>query len=378
MLTSIIKFMIYPVNMSEFFRIVRIKGTPFQMGVDHGQQVSDLIRRRINSNKDFYKKIGYSEELVKKIRERSEEGIKSVSPDLIEEVRGIAEGAGVSYEDTMNAYMGVGDALRHKVEENCTTTVVTGKATKNGNPIIGHNWDARGRKSIIVIDAKPKKGYNFIAINSAGRPGCEGMNENGLTIVMSGVIQRRREEFLDGTGPLYVPPVWTHHILSRCKNVDEAIKVCKDTFRKAIHGSNWVIGDPDTFAHAEISFDKIKIKYLETDSSDPNDWILSTTNHYESAEFNSMGPSEEEYPNSYARKRRMTYLLKSKIGDIDLSLVKTFHRDHIGKYPICRHGGSGSNERLETISSEIGQPKELRFWIAMGPPCENDYKVFQL
>lgn len=370
--------------MSEFFRIVNIEGIPSRMSQEYGRQTADLIHELVASAMDFYNRIGYSEEEVKQIRERHEEGIGFVAPELIEKIRGRAEGAGVQYESLMDAclWVAIRNALRHKLG-GCTTCLAAGKATATGGPIIGHNWDSLGvsQKSIVITLAKPRNGLSFITIGLAGPPGCEGMNEKGLTIVMSGVRQQRRRELLNGTGPLYVSPLWTHHILQSCSTVDEALARCKDTFRHAIHGENLVIGDSQIFAHVEIAYDKINIIHLDSESSEQKDQILGTTNHYASPELNSLGPSPEEHPNSYARKNRITDLLQSNFGGIDPNLVKIFLRDHHGPHPICRHMDAAFMDprtRVKTVSSEIAQPRELRFRVAFGPPCKNVYRVFSL
>jgi isopenicillin-N N-acyltransferase-like protein len=350
------------------------------MGYDCGRKATDLIRRRIDFTRGFYRRVGFCVEDIEKIRERHEQGIGRVAPELIEEIRGMAEGAHVPYELMMDASAGgeIRDALRYRLDEGCTTCAATGRATLTHNPIIGHNWDSGGdQESIVITVAKPSDGLRFVTIGPAGRPGCEGMNERGLTVVMSGVVQRQRREFLAGTDPFYVSPLWTHHIFPSCEDVDHALVRCKDTYRRAIHGENWVVGDPKSLAHVEIAFDRMKIIDLETESSEKDGCIMSTTNHYASHELGVLGPSAKESPNSYARRKRMIELMQTHVGNISIDLVKTFFRDHQNPHSICRHGDTPcTTNQVLTVSSEIASPKESRLWIAFGPPCRNEYRVF--
>jgi isopenicillin-N N-acyltransferase-like protein len=71
------------------------------MGRDYGRQTADLIRDLIQNSKDTYSRLGYSGDDIGRIRERHEDGISSQSPEIIEEIRGMAEGAGVPYERLM-------------------------------------------------------------------------------------------------------------------------------------------------------------------------------------------------------------------------------------------------------------------------------------
>lgn len=364
--------------MANFFRTVKISGSPHQMGVEYGRQTADLIRQRIASLNNFYRDIGYSEEKVQKIRERHEEGIGRVAPMLLEEIRGMAEGAGVKFEAMMDVSAGgdIRDGLRHLLGRGCTTCIALGRATKRHETLIGHNWDGSGQELIVVTLAKPSDGLGFVTIGPAGRPGCEGMNEKGLTIVMSWVNQRERTRLLEGTGPLFVPPQWTHHILYNCEDVNDAIERCKETFQSPIHGENWVVGDSKSAALAEVSYNQIKVKHMDWES-EREDWIQSATNHYPSREMNHLGPLPEEFPNSYAREERMLSLLRSDMGRIDLDLVKTYLRDHQGLHKVCSHEETRQPPFYwKTISSEIGEPRNNRFWIAVGPPCRNEYHLF--
>lgn len=361
--------------MSEFFRIIRVEGTPLEMGRAYGRQTADLIRDFVLQAKRFYHELGYSEAEVQQIRERHEDGIGGCAPEIIQEIRGMAEGAGVSYASMMDACVQreMRDGLvHHDVQTNCTICVAGATASSHGKTTIGHNWDSRAISShnIVVTVARPKDGFRFVTIGPIGRPGCEGMNEKGLVIVMSGVVQRGRKEFLRGNGPMYVSPEWTHHVFRDSRTVGDALSHCKNEYLNAVHGVNWVVSDSKGSAHAEIAHAAMNIAYLDTDSSDPKDLAFSTANHYASSKLSRVGPTPEEDPASYARKRRMNELLTSNLGRIDVDLTQRFLRDHQLPHPICRHGHGG----WYTISSEVARPADREFWIAFGPPCRNDYR----
>jgi len=363
--------------MSEFFRIVNVRGNPFQMGEDYGCQTRDLIRKFISYSNDFYRRAGYLDRDIRDVVHRHELGIQNESPEILEEIKGMSQGADVRYEDLIAACIlrEIRDALHRSGDESgCTTCIAYGPAAKTGNPVVGHNWDSRtDPKQVVVTVAKPEVGFRFVTIGPVGRPGCEGMNEKGLTIVMSGVIQRRATELLARNGPLHASPEWTHQILLHAQDVDGALEYCKG-FRHAVHGVNWVVADPQKFCHVEIAYDSAHMTVFDLEGSQERGSILSTTNHYASGLLNGIGPRLEENRGSYVRKKRMTDLLESNFGTIDLNLAKSFLRNHDLPYPICRH----KDPDWSTISSQLGEPSESRFWIAVGPPCDNEYRLFSL
>ena len=362
--------------LSRFFRIVSVQGTPFEMGTDYGRETADLIRELIAHSKQVYDCLQYSPETIRRIRERHEDTFSAQAPELIEEIRGMSNGAGVSYEQLMDACLQREIRKAMSIDQDyCTTCLISGRATLTGTSIIGHNWDSRlSQEKAVVTVARPRSGSRFVTIGPVGRPGCEGINERGLTLFMTGVKQKRRIEIERGQDPLAIPSSWTHHILLAYSNCEDAIGYCK-RIRGAAHGMTWAVGDSRGFSTVEISCGQVNTTMYDAESSDPKDWIESTANHYVSPTLSELGPSPRESPGSYMRRERMISLLRANIGKMNVNMVQGFLRDHYGQFPICRHNDEQS---YTTISSEIGQPKEKRLWIAFGPPCRNRYETFSL
>lgn len=358
---------------SSFFRVVSVSGTSVEMGVAYGRQTADLIQELVLHSEGIYRKLGYSETIVQEIRERHEDGILDQCPEIIDEIKGMAEGARVSYEHLMDAclHREIRKAF-YADQDFCTTCLIARQATSTGKPLIGHNWDSRGDQNTAVVTvAKPENGLRFVTVGPVARPGCEGMNERGLTMFMTGVNQRKGTDVLKSRGPLYVPPSWTHHILKDSANLDDVLHHCKH-INRSIHGMTWEVGDPDDFFYAEIACDEVNVSRLDPDKYE-QDWITSITNHYVSPKLKALGLDIQELRESYDRRERMIKMLRSNIGKLDLCLVQSLLRNHDAPNPICRHSDSQS---YTTISSEIGEPRDRRFWIAFGPPCRSEYRAF--
>jgi isopenicillin-N N-acyltransferase-like protein len=128
---------------------------------------------------------------------------------------------------------------------------------------------------------------------------------------------------------------------------------------------NFVIADETELYDIEATPSDIDISY--------SDEYLIHANHFVSEKFT----SKQTIPNNdigmastIIRHNRMNTLLKQKRGKIDLDACKGFLKDHVN-YPasICRHPDYGL-----TLDSWVIVPAEREFWIAHGPPCQNDFE----
>jgi hypothetical protein len=363
--------------MDNWFRIVNVRGNPYQMGVQYGEQARDLVRGYVDLVKMRWKQLGYSTEYVQGLRQRTEAGMEKQSPDLIQEIRGMAEGAKVSFDSLMNALASEqADVMVPKIaEKSCSCYAAVKKDASTRRLIIGHNWDSRlDKQDYVVLDlAKPTNGFAYITIGIAGRPGSEGLNERGVSIVISGVSQLEREKNLKSSDPLGVSGNWTHHIFPHCSTVDQVLEHCKRLPRD-IQGHNWIVGDLNTLARVEIAYNDINVEYVDLSSPEAANCVMAATNHYPSEKMNHLGISRDEYPGTYTRYSRIMHLLEERAGEIDFDLMKAFSRDHEGAHPICRHGGVDNF----TISAEIIEPARLRFSVVRGLPCRNEFRHLSL
>src|SRR5688500_978744 len=115
------------------FTLIECAGSPYQMGYQHGAQYRDLVRTSMRT----YQRILARFPRPATLQEATALSVESLpeaeayAQELVEEVRGIAAGAGLSFEDvfSLNASLDICSALRRRpvpaVPHTCSTYGVT-------------------------------------------------------------------------------------------------------------------------------------------------------------------------------------------------------------------------------------------------------------
>lgn len=82
--------------------VVKVEGSPYQCGKQHGVEVKEKIRSNIEVYLGLWSRTrGLSSRDILERAKELEASIDAYSPDLLEEMRGLAEGAGVSLEEVI-------------------------------------------------------------------------------------------------------------------------------------------------------------------------------------------------------------------------------------------------------------------------------------
>jgi len=378
--------------------ILKLTGTPYQMGQQHGVQLKGLIDKYTENTRATYKRIGVTGEPLPTLLARHIEQFRKTIPKQIEELKGMAAGAKMSFEELFAVHFCNEiasaqplDLLIKKLkrtQQECTAFAATQEATLQHRAFLGMNNDSSPTSVSfrVTIVAEPKNGYKYISQSRATDNGGYGVNEKGVAIVAPSVLSRDSGEALargDLSG-IYDRAI-ARKVLRECASLDDALKIVKQ-MPGGYQGLNIVIMDGyGSMAKVERSYKKVKIIYPAESSSGDNS-VMVATNHFVSNEMNPIGPTKEDtefdvrlhyMTSSYQRYERMMDLLSQNIGKIDINLLQAAARDHVN-YPdlsICRHG-----ELVCTYSSLIAQthPNPRYIWILTGTPCENQYMEFSL
>ena len=307
------------------FPLVEATGSAYDMGYAHGAQAAPLIERYL----------GFIEKSTGRDRATLAAGamsyvplIESLSPAYVEEVRGLAEGADLSFEEAMICQVR-GSAVRHIDSEGCTVFAVTGEGTVGGRTYAGQNQDLGPEFSDfgIVLRLAPADGRpRLVTFTFAGQLGYMGMNEHGVA------------HFANGLGNAPWRPGLSHYPLKRrcfeTSNVDQCINLVRQ--HRTCSAGNMVFCDGDG-AIADVEIRPEGIAVFDDDHPDRR----LHTNHYISDEF---APHEDgNTPDSCPRLDRIRHLVHDSWGEITLELLKGFPADHDGDPGgICRHGARDS------------------------------------
>ena len=347
--------------------LIRIKGNPRTLGLQQGEQARAQIQRALDHYREVIPRTTRLswEEAHREARKFLPYG-EEAFPQFVEEIRGIAEGAGVAFSEiwTLNCYEGLSEV--EKRVWGCTSLALRSEHTVDGHVFLAHNedWSSVDQGSVYLIQAEPEDSPAFIGMTYGPLLVNIGLNAEGIGVAIDSVYP------LDGG--VGVPRVlFSRAVLSAC-TIGEAIRACVPKLRAG--GYNYLLAD----SHGELY-------NVETSATTHNilygdEGWLAHTNHYLSP---SMQALEEPgtYASSHVRLNRAQRLLKEALGQVAVEGLQSILRDHVN-YPnsICGHQDPRDppHERDMTIVSLVMDLTEQVMWAAPGPPCEGEYTAYGL
>lgn len=296
-----------------------------------------------------------------------EEALRMHTPQILEEVRGIAEGADADYRTVL--------ALQHVNEEfwlalpppeaiaEACSTIALGR-TPDQATLIGQNLDLDiyldGYQVLLRYNCDRSDGH-VLALTVPGMISLNGMNSHGFAVCDNALTQLR--------GDIAGVPIFAiYRELLESRSLAEA----QATVARLPHASglNWVMGDPDAVLMLESSAGGV-MKYGPHDPARP---IYHTNHPLVSADLSPQARGKTSRPT------RSTYLRYAALHEQISVLPPTLSIDAIKSvlsscrdpdYPVSR--GGGRNEEDEAIGFTLaccifelvrGAPK---FHIASGP-----------
>src|SRR5262249_53893098 len=140
------------VPMVEPFPLIEISGPPHERGRQYGQKVADRIRKGTSHYFAQLRELSLDAKGVAELVRDYLPVVEAFEPSYIEEMRGIAAGADVPFEDVvlLNARTEIiklaNPTIRARLKtaedpDGCTGIVVLPQAAGNGRLIHAQNWD---------------------------------------------------------------------------------------------------------------------------------------------------------------------------------------------------------------------------------------------
>jgi hypothetical protein len=189
------------------------KGSSFQIGRRHGIVCKDQVRRNLlGTTKILKEELHIGDSLLAEDLDVYDEKIRKCHPTFSDEIRGIAEGAGVKYSDVLmlNSFMNLRtlhDKQEIQLSRLCSSFAAWGPATKDGNPIVGHNDDGVrfSDQFLALMDAQPSEGFRFCLPIYPGYLGYHTIvNDQGFSAVGTGLEQGPKREYARMGVPIFV------------------------------------------------------------------------------------------------------------------------------------------------------------------------------
>lgn len=352
--------MAYPLK----FQFVEVKaGTPKEMGFRYGEQAKEKIRAGIADYKELFAKTsGDSWEEIARYAETFVPVSEKYTPEVVEEIRGIAEGADVPFADAMVLNCRY-EITKFPVPKECTSFALLGEATADGNPYVGQNWDYRAGilNNVVILHLERTDGVRILGLAEAGQVIRNGFSSKGIGLGTNNLQSVRDKK---GNG---VPVIFLRRVVLASSNFTEARDLIENTPRDV--SCNFMLASAEGFAVDLEGYPG------GADRIEPKDGIVTHANHFEA------DPGKEALETS-PRSMRLRELLAAKHGQIDVAHIKCCLCDH-ENYPkaLCRHPADVDlplARRSITVASVIYDLVGGVGHICAGPPCEGEYVTYKI
>ncbi len=354
------------------YREIEVEGTPREMGRRIGEAARDEIRGFAGIALD---------RVNKTVRVTRQQALATASacipyaadyaPELLAELRGMAESSGVSLAELMllqvrNQLRGRGDPAwrdggeSHGAGEGGCTALAARRPA-----LVAQNWDNDPALDpyTVVLTRRPLGAPATLTIGQAGLIGYIGCSERGIGVCLNALPAPAHE--------VGVPHYFMVRRVLEAESLDAAIDAVRSA-RRAIP-ANLLLATPQGPADFEILIDDLRVLR----PADGTAW-LTHTNHCLHPALTAASDRFPELIESGPRKRRIDALLAGDAAGVRAAQAAL--RDHLGApRSICRHANDHPRHGFWTsVFSVVIEADAGRMRVSRGNPCANPYEEYRL
>ena len=370
--------------MSEFPH-VRVEGSARERGRQYGETARERVRASIDAYRDVFSHYaGLGWMTVQGQARRYLSAIEAFGHSYVLEMRGIAEGADVDFEDILaiNTRTEIMFAAKARAAQEtgrtpaeCTSFGVLPEASETGHTLVGQNWDwlPHSFETCLVLEVRQEEGPDFVTVVEAGLLAKTGMNSSGVGVCANALVS---------DADLGTPGIPFHLVLRGlfdAENLSDALTVAQQGFRSS--SGNYVLAHEDGIA---VSVEAAPGDFSRLFLVFPEKGILLHTNHFLAPGYDGKDVGLWVMPDSPFRLERIRSAVADAGGRVSLDTFREALTDH-ANYPsgVCCHPDERFSvyDQGATVASILMDLDERRMWVSDGQPCtfpyrELDYTAF--
>lgn len=344
------------------YREIEVAGPPRELGRQIGEAAGEEIRgfceaalERVNLTTPI------SRQAATAVARECIPFAERYAGDMVEELRGTAEAAGVSLEELM--LLQVRNQLQPERDAGCTSLSL-GDPLQAGR-IVAQNWDNDPALDAftVVLTRRPAGKPALMTVTQAGLISYIGINAAGIGLCLNTLPAPSRR--------LGVPHYFTVRGIYEVDSLDGAVEAVRRAERAI--PANIMLSTPEGPADLEVTLDDVKVL---RDAG-----RVTHANHCQHPELRAVNEQFPELIQSHARQRRIDELLDSRgNGAVSVAAVQGMLRDH-QSHPrsICRHANDDPGTGFwQTVFSVVMEPEAGRLHISRGTPCDHPYETYCL
>lgn len=362
------------------FPFVSVSGTPEARGRSYGQQAAARVRKSAAMYGQTLVDLGYDAMARTELIAHFAREIEHFAPHYVEEMRGIAAGADVPFEDIVmvNARTEVvakARAEKKKAAElepgdGCTGALILPTRSANGKLIHGQNWDWRAEcaETAIVLRVRNDNSPDMLTFVEAGGLARSGLNSAGVSITANYLESDR--DFRQ----LGVPLSLIRRKVLEQEHFALAIKAVATTAKSC--SNNIMLGMAAGFGvDYECTTDEAFPIYPDSDD------LIVHANHWvsEVALSKLRDTGRASTPESAYRDWRVRRLLNEKKYLTREDLKRALFDDFGAPYSVCRPPRPGSHDNLSaTVAMVVMEPAAGLMEVAPLPALNRTFTRYSL
>ncbi|MFI5657575.1 C45 family autoproteolytic acyltransferase/hydolase [Streptomyces sp. NPDC051684] len=360
---------------------IDISGTPLERGRQYGEAVRPQLHAAIGYYEQaFGHSAGLTWDRVTARAARWLEPVRAYAPELLDEMRGIADGAGVDILDVLalnargeviydRSFKDMAAGEEDEPAEGCTSFAAFGGASGDGHVWAGQNWDWRAGVAdtvVMIRIVQPPKPTVIMQVE-AGQIGRQGANSAGIALNANGLGGR----FDDAIG---LPQTVVRRRVLDTHTVTDALDVLCRT--RAHIASNALLTCREGFA-VDLETTPAGIGWMY-----PTDGLLVHGNHYQAgvpaalaADYRPM--SSDSLVRVPRAEQGLAALRQSGGPDESRKLIKEAMSDHLGlPESLCTHPDAREPQvkHWMTLVSSCVDLTSGDYHVTAGTPCDRDYQ----
>jgi isopenicillin-N N-acyltransferase-like protein len=357
---------------------VRVEGGARERGRQYGEEARERVRLSVDAYAEVFAHwTGWSWELVVEEARRFERPIAEFDEKYVEELGGIAEGAGLSFEDVLALNVRTEVMFSAKARaavseaglrlDGCTAFAVLPEASA-GRTLIGQNWDwlLHAPDTVVVLEARQDEGPDFVTVVEAGLLAKAGLNSSGIGLATNALATEA------DTGAPGVP----YHVVLRAildaENLSDALATVQRRPRSS--SANYLVAHEDGIAvdveAAPGDFSRLFLLF-------PDGGVLLHTNHFLSGAFDGKDVGLWVGPDSPFRLERAKAAVEAAGVPLSPETFMGCLGDH-ANFPssVCCHPDERAHpgDQGTTAFSIVMELDTRRIWLADGQPCSTPYR----
>jgi len=340
------------------FPFISVSGAPYARGVQYGQQARDRVQLSVRLYGQTLVDLGFSESQRMQLINSFVPTIEAFAVHYLDEMRGIAKGAEVSFEDIVMINARTEVLARARAEKNravelepddgCTGALVLPERSASGNLLHAQNWDWRAEcvDTAVVLRIRQDDGPDILTYVEAGGLARSGLNSAGVSITANYLESDR--DF----GQLGTPLSLIRRKVLEQQHFALALKAVATTPKSC--SNNIMLGMAQGFG---IDFECTTNEAFPIYPGDDN--LIVHANHWVNpvALCKLLDTGRASTPESSYRDWRVRKLLNMH-EKLDLNDLKQALFDDFGTpYSVCRPPRPGSHDNLSaTVAMIVMEP----------------------